>query len=150
MASPRASLSATALIVACLGVSACGSSGSDSEQTPAKLVQLSGTNLRAVVLSPVAARRIGLRTGRIEPAGPTTGAPHRGMTEIPYAAVLYDAGGNAFAYTKYAPLTFVRRPLLIDHIAGDRAFLLRGPPAGTVVVTAGDVELLGAEQGVEE
>ena len=67
---------------------------------------------------------------------------------IPYAAVLYDAKGNAWVYTNPQPLVFIRQPVQIDTIAGDKVILVAGPPAGTAVVTVGGAELFGAEFGV--
>jgi hypothetical protein len=67
---------------------------------------------------------------------------------IPYAAVLYDARGDTWAYTTPEPLRFVRQPIKIDYVDGNQAVLLDGPPAGTPVVTVGAAELLGVEIGV--
>ena len=67
---------------------------------------------------------------------------------IPYAAVLYDANGNAWVYTNPQPLVFIRQPVQIDTIAGDKVILVAGPPAGTAVVTVGGAELFGTEFGV--
>ena len=67
---------------------------------------------------------------------------------IPYAAVLYDAKGNAWVYTNPEPLVFIRQPIQIDTIVGDEVLLVEGPPAGTAVVTVGGAELYGTEFGV--
>ena len=67
---------------------------------------------------------------------------------IPYAAVLYDAKGNAWVYTNPEPLVFVRQPIQIDTIVGNEVLLVDGPPAGTAVVTVGGAELFGTEFGV--
>jgi hypothetical protein len=56
---------------------------------------------------------------------------------IPYSALLYDV-----------TLSFVRQPIHIDYIEGDRALLLQGPTPGTNVVTVGVAQLYGAETGV--
>ena len=74
-----------------------------------------------------------------------SGAPRK---LIPYSAVLYDTHGDAWTYTSPEPLVFVRRPIKIDYVEGDQAFLLDGPPAGTAVVTVGGAELFGTEFGV--
>jgi hypothetical protein len=66
----------------------------------------------------------------------------------PYAAVIYGLQGDTWLYTNPEPLTFVREPVTIDYIDGDLAILAEGPPAGTVVVTAGAAELYGTEFGV--
>jgi len=67
---------------------------------------------------------------------------------IPYAAVIYDTEGNTWVYTNPEPLTYVRQPIVIDYIEGDRAVLMEGIESGTQVVTVGASELLGAELGV--
>ncbi len=64
---------------------------------------------------------------------------------IPYAAVLYDTQGDTWVYTSPEPLTFVRHPITVDHIDGDKAVLSDGPPSGTAVVTVGAAELYGSE-----
>ena len=69
---------------------------------------------------------------------------------IPYAAVLYDASGNAWAYTSPQPLVFVRVPIDVDRIVGEVAVLSTGPEAGTDVVTVGTSELWGTENEVGE
>ena len=67
---------------------------------------------------------------------------------IPYAAVLYDLHGETWVYTNPEPLVFVRQPITVDFVDGDRAVLLDGPPAGTAIVTVGAPELFGADTGV--
>jgi hypothetical protein len=64
---------------------------------------------------------------------------------VPYGAVLYDVNGRTWVYTSPESLVFVRREIVVDHIAGDLAVLTEGPPAGTRVVTLGATELHGAE-----
>lgn len=67
---------------------------------------------------------------------------------VPFAAVMYDAKGNAWVYTNPEPLVFVRQPIKIDTIVGDDVLLVDGPAAGTAVVTVGGAELFGTEFGV--
>ena len=66
-----------------------------------------------------------------------------------FAALLYDADGRSWAYTNPTPLTFVREPVTVDRVDGDRAYLRSGPAPGTAVVTVGAAELLGVEYGVD-
>jgi hypothetical protein len=51
-------------------------------------------------------------------------------------------------YTTAAALTYVRHPITVDYIEGDRAILVDGPAANTPVVTVGGAELFGTEFGV--
>lgn len=68
---------------------------------------------------------------------------------LPYSALLYDTNGDTWAYTTDSEsLTFVREPVTVDYIDGDRVILLDGPPAGTRVAIIGVAELYGAEVGV--
>jgi hypothetical protein len=116
------------------------SKSSASKAPPAAKVERSGGTTR-VVLSPKAAQRLGIRTALVRRAG----ARRR---VIPYGAVLYEPNGKAITYTSPAPLQYVRRPIVVDRIAGGSALLARGPAAGTRVVTVGGDELLGTEQGL--
>lgn len=67
---------------------------------------------------------------------------------VPYSAVLYDEHGKAWVYTSPETLVFVRRPVAIEHIIGDKAVLRDGPDVDTKVVSVGAAELFGAELGV--
>jgi hypothetical protein len=141
------------LVLAGLGLPACGNSGGfDSEaagdQGPSKVLPARGGGFAQVVLTAKAAQRIGIRTTAVR-SGSRAGARAR-RTVIPYAAVLYDPQGHAFAYTNPRRLVYVRSPIRIDRIEGRRAVLSSGPPSGTPVVTVGAAELLGVEYGVEE
>ena len=70
--------------------------------------------------------------------------------EVPYAAVVYDIEGNTWIYTNPEPLTFVRQPIVIDHIYGDTAFLAESLPGDLSVVTVGVIEIYGTETGVSK
>ena len=67
---------------------------------------------------------------------------------VPYSAVLYDARGNAWLYTSPEPLVFVRQPITVDFVEGERAVLKEGPAAGTPVVKTGAAELFGVEHKI--
>ena len=64
---------------------------------------------------------------------------------MPYAALIYDAEGDTYAYTAPEPRTYVRQQIAIDHYDGDSVVLSDGPPAGTEVVTVGAAEVYGTE-----
>jgi hypothetical protein len=74
----------------------------------------------------------------------------RRRTSIPYAALIYNEEGATYTYVSPKPLVFMREPIDVDHIAGDRVVLRHGPPTGTLVVTTGAPEVYSAEFGVEE
>jgi hypothetical protein len=114
----------------------------EPEEGAAEVQPIKGTDLARVILTDEAAERLDIKEATVEVAGQDT--------VIPYAAVFYTASGETWAYTAPEELTFVRAPIEIDHIVGNRVFLSDGPPAGTTVVTQGLSELFGTETGVEE
>lgn len=97
-----------------------------------------------LTLSARAVDRLGIQTEAISSATP--GAIAVGV--IPYAAILYDSAGRAWAYTNPSPRVFVRAALEVTSIERDHAFLSAGPAPGTLVVTVGAPELYGVETGV--
>jgi hypothetical protein len=139
---------AVIMVVAATGLSACArssslDSGAATDEGPARVEPVPGTDLQQVILSPHAARRVGIQTARVRVA-------QRHRTLVPYAAVMYGAAGNAFVYTNPKRLTYVRRAIAIARIEGAAALVTHGPASGTAVVTVGAAELLGTEYGVEE
>ncbi|WP_051325035.1 hypothetical protein [Candidatus Solirubrobacter pratensis] len=118
---------------------------SSPDEQPVKVSKIDGTSLSRIVLSKAAAGRLGVQTAVV--TAPPGDAARK---VVPYGAVLYDPDGKTFVYKSTSPLTYVRSPIAVSSIAGDRAILDAGPAAGTAVVTVGAAELLGAEYGVEE
>lgn len=111
---------------------------------PAVVEAVEGSDLHRVTLTERASERIGIKTAHVEHN--QIGGAQRLV--IPYAAVLYDATGQTWAYTNPESLIFVRHPVRVDYIDGELAILSDGPALGTTVVTSGAVELYGAEFGV--
>ena len=138
------------LMIAGLLLAACGpksaAQASENEIRPAKVEHLEGANPTSVVLTEEAARRLDIQTAPVREEQ-VSGAQRR---VVPYAAVLYDAQGDTWVYTSPEPLTFVRNPIVVDHIDGDTAVLSDGPPSGMAVVTVGATELFGSESEFEE
>lgn len=132
--------------LAALTLGACASAPSedapDAENEPASVEPIKGTDLSRVTLTPQAAQRVGIATAPIRGGA--------GGEVIPTAAVLYDAEGAAYTYTNPLPRVYVRAPLVLRAVEGERAVLAEGPPVGTRVVTVGATELYGVEFGVEE
>jgi hypothetical protein len=128
-------------------LSACSSgSGEVAKIQPAKVVKIEGTDTQRVELTERAAQRIGIETTTVK----TATGPQAGHTVVPYAAMIYDADGQASVYTNPAPLSFVRKSITVSTIEGDSVYLTDGPPAGTTVVTVGTAELFGTETGIGE
>ena len=140
-------LSIAALLVAALVTTGCGSvAGADeATQEPAKVEPIDGTDQSRIILSADAARRIGLTTTEVKAASGSSSS----MTAVPYSAIVYWLDGGAWVYEQSAPLTFVRRPVVVDNVHGDRATLSSGPAVGADVVEVGSVELLGTEFEIE-
>jgi hypothetical protein len=68
---------------------------------------------------------------------------------MPAAALLYDSEGRTWVYVREEARSFLRAPVTIARLDGDKAYLSDGPPPGTQVVVVGAPELLGVELGVE-
>jgi len=135
-----------ALIVAGLQLAACGQTptATATKEKPATVEKIDGTEFNRVILTEKAAQRISIQTAPIVEEQ-VNGAQRK---IIPYAAVIYGLKGETWTYTNPNPLTFVRQPITIERIDGDRAVLMEGPPAGTAVVTVGVAELYGADTGI--
>jgi hypothetical protein len=140
-------LTILAFIIAALLLPACTSAtvGVDVIK-PVHLEPIAGTNLNRVILTEKAAERLDIQTGLVRDEE-IDGTQQK---VIPYAAVLYDATGQAWAYTNPEPLVFIRQAIVIDHIKGDMAVLSEGPASGMAVVTIGAAELFGSESEFEE
>jgi hypothetical protein len=132
---------AVGLVAAALGSAACKEAIEDETAgyEPAKLVAAEGSRTSTIVLTRDAAERIDLQTVPVEVSG------RERLTVVPHAAVFYGVDGETWTYTSVEPLTFVREPITVDRIDGDRAYLSKGPPPGTSVVTVGATELFGVE-----
>lgn len=100
-----------------------------------------GFGISRITLQPKAAKRLDIQTGAIS-EDPT------GRKIAPFSSIIYELDGDAWVYTVTAPLTYVREPVVIDHVTKDLAYLSEGPSTGTEVVTVGVPELYGAEVGV--
>ncbi|MBS0211291.1 MAG: efflux RND transporter periplasmic adaptor subunit [Planctomycetes bacterium] len=89
--------------------------------------------------------------GRFKPGERVTARLRlRGQDEqltVPWSAVIYDIYGGTWVYEQTAPHTFVRRRVEVRQVQGDTAILERGPAVGAKIVTAGVVEMYGAEFG---
>ncbi len=135
----RAVRSGLVLVAAGASLSACGAPPAETAgyDEPASLEPIKGTDVQRVRFSAEGARQVGLRTDTVR--------DEDGKKTIPFAAVLYDAEGNTFAYTSPDRLTYVREAIEVDRVDDSFAVLSDGPPAGTEVVTVGAAEVYGTE-----
>ena len=113
----------------------CGpSTTTGSEQAPAQFVHGS------VVLTPLGKQRLDLQTATSAAAGK--------QTIVPVGALLYEANGQTAVYTQTSALVYTIKLITVATINGNVVFVSSGLAPGTVVVTAGAIELLGVQNGV--
>ena len=136
------------LLIAIPQLSACtqtSAEGSTGGAEPAKVEHVEGSeDVSRLTLTPKAVERLGIQTTPISEA--TVAGKKRKV--VPYGAVLYEADGKTSVYVSSAPNTYVREPITVEFIEGDRAVLSAGPATGTTIVTVGAAELYGTETGV--
>ena len=139
----RAALACAAAAALAATAAGCSSSGSTASPPPAAQLERTSHGL-SVVLTPLGAQRIALRTGR------ATAAPG-GQVAVPYDALVYEPAGEPAVYVATGPLTYTRYLVPVTVIAGQTVYLKPGGvPAGATVVTQGAGELLGVQNGVGE
>ena len=137
-----AALSALAALALPLGGCAKVQAEQAQGEKAAKVEKI-GDGQNKVVLVEEAAKRLGIETAAV-------GEFDAHHEAVPYSAVIYDAEGHAWVFTTSERLSYVKAPITIDRIDGDRAVLTEGPPPGTEVVTQGAAELFGVEDGIGE
>ena len=137
-----------ALIVAWLPLLGCGRNQTSEESTAkaVKVEPIAGDDVNRLILTEDAARRLDIQTVGVRRAA--IGGVMRKV--IPYAAILYDAEGQAWAYTNPEPFTYIRARVTVESVTGDLAVLSTGPNPGESVVTVGAAELFGSEEEFEE
>jgi Cu/Ag efflux pump CusA len=117
-------------------------------RSPATLTKIAGSTVQQVQLTTPAVHRLGIATAAVRLATVAVDGRSRPHKVIPYAAVVYDTRGSAWAYVQTAPRTYRREPITITDIQGTIAVLASGPAVGTAVVTVGAPELLGTEYNI--
>jgi len=130
------------LVVGAAGLTGCTQGTVEAAPEPPAAVAepIDGSELSRIRLTESAVARLAIE---VAPIRETIGTP-----TIPYGALLYDASGQAWAYTNPEPLLYVREAIEVERIDDDLVFLADGPPLGTIVVTVGAAELYGVESGV--
>lgn len=112
---------------------------------PAKVADTVQKGIRSVTLDARAAERTGIETTQIREEMVNVGSGTAMRKVVPYGGIMYDTKGATWMFTNPEPLMFVRQSVVVENIVGDRVILSEGPPTGTVVVTVGAAELMGAE-----
>lgn len=100
--------------------------------------------LTRITLSSSAAHRLGIEIDAVA----ETAIEGTARKVMPYGALIYHPDGTTWAYTNPEDLVYIRAPLTVDRVDGDRVLLRSGPSAGTAVVSVGAAELYGIEDGI--
>jgi hypothetical protein len=122
---------------------AAGDTGAEPT-SPARVEAIEGSELSRITVTQKAAQRLDIQAR----AAATEAVSGKQRLVVPYSSILYDAKGGTWVYTSPEPLVFVRAPITVDFIRGDRVVLKNGPAPGTAVVIVGATELFGTEFGV--
>lgn len=128
------------MLVAVAALAVACSNSSDYVYVEPATVTEAGPDLWKVSLTPAAAERTGVETVTVEADGD--------HLVIPYSAVFYHYDGSTWTYSVDGEYSYVRAPIEIDYIEGNRAMLTDGPPVGQPVVAVGAAELYGVEFGI--
>jgi hypothetical protein len=128
-----------------LSLGGCAKVKADEQQgeKAAKVEKIGDTGQSKVILVEEAAKRLGIETAPVSELD----ARHEA---VPYSALIYDAQGHSWVFTAPETLSYVKAPVTVDRIDGDKAILTEAPPPGTAVVTQGAEELFGVEDGIGE
>lgn len=125
---------ATALLAGC----AQAAPSEPRQQLQARMEHV-GSNY-SVVLTPLGAARVGLRTAFATAAG--------SWTAVPVQALLYEPSGQAAVYVETGTLSYTIDFVTVATIDGDQVIITQGLTPGTVVVIQGAEELLAVQNGI--
>ena len=135
---PRLLSPGLALVASGLALSACSEVESHVRETyPYKSEPIKGTDINRVTMADATAGLIPVETASVRRDGKRKVVPH--------LALIYNPDGDAFVYTKPKPQTYIRAPVEVVDVVGDRVVLSDGPPGGATIVTLGAAELLATE-----
>jgi hypothetical protein len=137
---PRLRVAGVVLAIASVSFAGCKEVETETATSyePAHLEEVKGNpDVKRVTFTREGAQRTGLKTAAVR---------REGRREVvPYESLIYDAEGKAYVYTNPKPLTFLRVPVQVDRIEGNRVVLTKGPAPRTAVVTVGAAEVYGTE-----
>lgn len=134
---------AAAGLITVLLVSSCGGTVTDKYKAghePAHIEEVAGSAHPRIILEPEALKRIALETTAVKKSA--------NLLVVPSAAVFVDPKGHWWVYTNPETGVFVRHEIKVERQAGDLAYLLSGPAAGTKVATVGVPSLYGVEEEI--
>lgn len=119
---------------------ACGRSTRAAPRPAYRVEHVRHSTVIKITLTPAGARRIGVVTAKTRRAGP-------GVV-IPYSALVYDASGATFVFTRRGPLSFTEVRVMVTRTSGGSAYIRQGLQPDSRVVVVGAEELYGAQTGV--
>ncbi|MFN2488967.1 MAG: hypothetical protein ABR529_04375 [Actinomycetota bacterium] len=135
---PRPLAAGLALLVCGFALPACSEVESNVRETyPYKSEPIKGSDINRVTMADETADLIPVETTSVRRDGKRKVVPH--------GALIYNPDGDTFVYGKPKPKTYIRVPVEVVDVEGDRAVLSAGPPVGTTIVTLGAAELLATE-----
>jgi multidrug efflux pump subunit AcrA (membrane-fusion protein) len=135
---PRLLATGLAVVASGFALSACEEVPSNlREAQPYKVQAIKGTDRNTVTMADETAGLLPVETAVVRSNG--------NQKVVPHNALIYNPDGDVFVYTKPKPETYVRRPVRVERVSGDRVWLAAGPEAGTTIVTTGSAELLATE-----
>jgi hypothetical protein len=132
-------LAAGLAVIGCgIALSACDEVPSNlREAQPYKVQPIKGTDRNTVTMADETAGLLPVETTEVRSNGK--------LKVIPHDALIYNPDGDVFVYTKPKAETYIRRPVRVERVSGDKVWLAAGPEAGTTIVTTGSAELLATE-----
>ena len=128
---------------------ACQSPVAYEKIEPAHVTHVEGSDVREVVLTEDAIKRIDLQTSVVRETEVIGNAGELATRKVvPYSALMYGPDGDTWIYISPEPRKFVRQPVEVERIEGDVAVLKSGPDENAAVAAVGAAELYGTETGV--
>lgn len=137
----RFSRNAALIIIAVAALAGCNRTSVAASPPPPAHVTAGPHGAVSVVLTPLAAQRVGIQTAV------AVSASRGRQAVVPYSALLYQPNGDSVIYAVSGPLTYTLVPVAVARILGNQVYLT-GLHPGTTVVTVGGEELLGVQDGV--
>jgi hypothetical protein len=133
------------LVAIGLSLAGCGQQKAAEKYHPARLEDTDQKDVKRVILDAKAASRTGIETAVVREQEFTVAGTSAMRKVIPYGALMYDKKGHGWTYTSPQELVYVRQPVVVERVIGNDVILAEGPATGTVIVTVGAAELMGAE-----
>jgi hypothetical protein len=133
-------IAVTAAVLALTGCDTGRLSAKPAAPAAPAAAKLEPGGVKRITLKDIETKRLGIEFAEVSKTGE--------RLTMHYNALLYDPMGREWAFASPEANTYVRMPLKVEAIEGDKVYLKEGPPPGTKLVTAGAAELYGIEFGI--